>query len=76
MNEKLTERCRADLRNKLDYTYEKDLFEQLATVMRTYYAQPSPVRRFILKWGRVMANGMYEFQQKPQKQKQLHQQSQ
>jgi len=65
MNEKLTERCRADLRNKLDYTYEKDLLEQLATVMRTYYAQPSPVRRFILKWGRVMANGMYEFQQKP-----------
>ena len=59
------EECRAELCTRLNYTYEKDLLKNLGAVMQTYYSQPLLVRRSILKWGRVMAEGMYEFQQKP-----------
>ncbi|MDO8339659.1 MAG: squalene/phytoene synthase family protein [Candidatus Burarchaeum sp.] len=57
--------CKAALCTKLNYTYEKDLLENLGAVMQAYYAQPAPARHSILKWGRIMAEGMYEFQQKP-----------
>jgi farnesyl-diphosphate farnesyltransferase len=57
--------CKAALCIRLNYTYEKDLLENLGAVMQAYYVQPAPARRSILKWGRIMAKGMYEFQQKP-----------
>ncbi|MFA6035874.1 MAG: squalene/phytoene synthase family protein, partial [Candidatus Micrarchaeia archaeon] len=57
--------CREDLLASLDFTYEADLLSNLDAVMRTYYSQPFFARRSILKWGRVMADGMYKFQRKP-----------
>jgi len=57
--------CTASLCAQLDYTYEKDLLENLDAVLGTYYSQPSSARRPILKWGCVMAEGMYKFQRKP-----------
>ena len=60
-----TEVCKADLCAKLNYTYEGDLLHNLDAVLQTYYAQPALVRRSIRKWGRVMADGMHEFQSKP-----------
>ncbi len=57
--------CTASLCTQLDYTYEKDLLENVDAVLGTYYSQPSFARRPILKWGCVMARGMYKFQRKP-----------
>lgn len=56
-------RCRKEL-CKLGCTYEKELLQHVAAVVKTYYAQPADVRGSILRWGRVMARGMYEFQKK------------
>lgn len=56
--------CRIGLLEKLNYTYEKELLENLDCLAGAYYAQPPKVRQSILKWGRVMSEGMYEFQQK------------
>ena len=54
----------ASLCTKLDYTYEKELLENTEAVLATYHSQPKKVRVSICKWGRTMANGMYEFQKK------------
>ncbi len=48
----------------LDYTYEKDLLENLDALTHTYFAEPMKIRSAIRRWGRVMARGMYEFQSK------------
>lgn len=48
----------------LDYTYEKDLLENLDSLARAYFAQPAKIRSAIRRWGRVMARGMGEFQHK------------
>lgn len=56
--------CTAGLCTKLDYTYEKVLLENTGAVLATYYSQPKKVRASIRKWGKTMANGMYEFQKK------------
>jgi len=58
------EKCGKTLLASLDYTYEKELLESTATVVKAYYAQPRAARAPILKWGREMAKGMYEFQKK------------
>ncbi|MCX6772844.1 MAG: squalene/phytoene synthase family protein [Candidatus Micrarchaeota archaeon] len=52
------------LLSELDYTYEKELLENLEEVVKTYYSQPAGVRRAILKRGRTMAHGMLKFQGK------------
>ena len=56
--------CRNHLLKALDYTYEKDLLENLEAVARAYFAQPAAVRKAILLRGRTMADGMYKFQQR------------
>ena len=57
--------CKSALLTTLDHTYEKCLLENLEAVLSAYRAQPASVRRSILKWGRVMADGMCRFQRKP-----------
>jgi len=52
------------LLTSLDYTYEKPLLSNMSALMRRFYAQPLHVQKSITKWGKVMASGMYEFQQK------------
>jgi len=56
--------CKRGLCGKIDYTYEKELMENADAVVRAYYAQPKEVRAYILKRGRTMARGMYDFQKK------------
>ncbi|MFA5105619.1 MAG: squalene/phytoene synthase family protein [Candidatus Micrarchaeia archaeon] len=58
------EKCAAEMLEKLDCTYERELLAETATVARAFFAQPRPARKYILKWGRVMAKGMYEFQKR------------
>jgi len=53
------------LLTKLDYTYEKELLEQLPALNRHLFSQPIAARKAIVHRGRIMANGMYEFQKKP-----------
>lgn len=48
----------------LDYTYEKGLLEELPSLVRAYFSQPTGARKAILKRARVMARGMCEFQKK------------
>lgn len=54
-----------ELLTKLDYTYEKELLEQLPALNRHLFSQPIAARKAIVHRGRIMANGMYEFQKKP-----------
>ncbi|MFH1306581.1 MAG: squalene/phytoene synthase family protein [Candidatus Micrarchaeota archaeon] len=56
--------CKLNLLEKINYTYEKGLLENLDAVAKVYYSMPEEVRGSILKWGKVMAEGMYEFQRK------------
>lgn len=63
-NPQAAKKCSAGLLEKLDYTYERELLEETGTVTKAYFAQPVQARKYILKWGRVMAKGMYEFQKK------------
>ena len=56
--------CSQKLLAGLNYTYEKELLENAASVARAYFAQPAGVRRYILKRGKAMARGMYEFQER------------
>ncbi|MFA5108483.1 MAG: squalene/phytoene synthase family protein [Candidatus Micrarchaeia archaeon] len=56
--------CKTEMLALLDYTYEKELLENLPAVAKVYYGEPKKVRESILRWGRVMASGMYEFQTK------------
>ncbi|MEM4272608.1 MAG: squalene/phytoene synthase family protein [Candidatus Bilamarchaeaceae archaeon] len=60
-NEKLVKECGRELAEKIDATYEKELMENYEKVVRVYYAQPGKIRRSIFRWGKVMADGMYEF---------------
>jgi farnesyl-diphosphate farnesyltransferase len=53
------------LLSKLDYTYEKELLEQLPALNRHLFSQPIAARKAIVHRGRIMAKGMYEFQRKP-----------
>ncbi|MDE1798483.1 MAG: squalene/phytoene synthase family protein [Candidatus Micrarchaeota archaeon] len=55
---------RAALLSELNYTYEKELLENLPAVLAQYHALPLRVRGSIRRWGRVMARGMYDFQDK------------
>ncbi len=55
---------RAALLAELNYTYEQELLEQLPAVLSEYHRLPLRVRGSIRRWGRVMARGMYDFQQK------------
>ncbi len=57
-------KCSAELLSKLDYTYERELLADTAAVVNAYFGQPKEARKYILKWGRVMARGMYEFQKR------------
>ncbi len=57
-------RCKRAVCTKLNYTYEKELLENLDTVIAAYHSQPREVQKAILKRGRAMARGMYEFQKK------------
>ena len=50
---------------KIDYTYEKELLEQLPALNRHFFTQPLAARNAILRRGRIMAKGMCEFQKKP-----------
>lgn len=56
--------CKERLCGKIDCTYEKELMENADAVVRAYYAQPKAVRAYILKRGRTMAKGMYDFQKR------------
>ncbi len=56
--------CASRLLSRLNYTYEKGLLENTGTLLRVYFAQPAGVRHYILRRGRAMATGMYEFQKK------------
>ncbi len=64
IDEDQANKCAVDFIAKLDYTYEKELLQETAIVTRAYFAQGAKARKYILKWGKVMANGMYEFQKK------------
>ncbi|MEM2138467.1 MAG: squalene/phytoene synthase family protein [Candidatus Anstonellaceae archaeon] len=64
VNAEAVEECRAKMLAKLTYTYEKDLLDSLPAVVAAYYSQPKEVRKHILKRGRAMAHGMYEFQKR------------
>ena len=64
MDEEQTDSCKCEMLALLDYTYEKELLENLDSVAKAYYSQPAKVRESILRWGRVMSCGMYEFQTK------------
>lgn len=55
---------RRQLIDCLTYSYESQLLMELERVSQAYYSQPKKVRQSILKWGKVMAQGMCEFQQK------------
>lgn len=57
-------KCSEEMLCSLNYTYEQELLREAPTVLKAYFAQPATARRSILKWGRVMARGMYEFQRK------------
>ncbi len=59
--EGLVKECRDELIEKIDATYEKELLENFDRVVRVYYAQPEKIRKSIFRWGKVMADGMYEF---------------
>ena len=54
-----------ELLAKLNYTYEKELLEQLPALNRHFFTQPLEARNAIVRRGRIMAKGMYEFQKKP-----------
>ncbi|MEM3361730.1 MAG: squalene/phytoene synthase family protein [Candidatus Anstonellaceae archaeon] len=45
-------------------TYEKVLLQNIESVIRVFYNQPSKIRRSILKWGKIMKEGMMKFQTK------------
>jgi farnesyl-diphosphate farnesyltransferase len=57
--------CSRELLSSLNYTYEKELLEALPELVNAYRSLPSGAKSRILKWGHVMARGMYEFQLKP-----------
>ena len=60
-NEGAALECRNRLVEKIDATYEKELLENFDNVVRVYYALPIKIRKSIFRWGKVMANGMYEY---------------
>ena len=51
--------------SSLSYKYERELLESLPQLMLAFRSQTPQARQRILKWGHVMAKGMYEFQEKP-----------
>lgn len=56
------QKCRDDLLIGIKPTpAEAELLLNFDALLRAYYLQPPEVRRAILRWGRVMAKGMYEF---------------
>ena len=57
----LVNECRNELVEEIDATYEEELLENYDRVVRVYYAQPEKIRKAIFRWGKVMADGMYEF---------------
>ena len=59
-----TQEIKKEMISTLTYSYEESLLQKLDSVSIAYYSQPPKVRESILKWGKVMAEGMYEFQQK------------
>ena len=63
-NGQKTDECRGEMLNSLSFTYEEVLLSNLDSLLCAYYSQPPAVRRAIRHWGRVMAGGMYKFQQK------------
>ncbi|MCX8198082.1 MAG: squalene/phytoene synthase family protein [Candidatus Micrarchaeota archaeon] len=63
-DKKSAEKLSKRLLEKLDYTYEKELLENLPSVMAAYFSQEKSVQRRILRWGKVMAKGMYIFQKR------------
>ena len=50
------------LLSKLDYTYEKELLENLGALVSVFHSQPPAARASVRRWGIVMARGMYRFQ--------------
>lgn len=64
MDEASFERLRLRLLTLISFSYEQPLFEHADSVVREYFRLPLPVRRPILRWGRVMADGMFEFQRR------------
>ncbi len=57
----LVKECRDELVEKIDATYERELLENYDRIIRAYYSQPEKIRKSIFRWGKVMADGMYEF---------------
>ena len=64
-DDKFAKEVSSALLSKLDYTYEKELLEQLPALNRHFFSQPIAARRAIVHRGGIMAKGMYEFQKKP-----------
>ncbi len=60
----LTQKCKNTLLSKLTYSYEKELLENLDSVVKIYYSTPINERRAIFRWGKEMSEGMYKFQTK------------
>ncbi len=58
------EEVKAHMLSQIDCSYERELIEKLPSVAALFYAQPAPVRKATLRWGREMASGMYSFQHK------------
>ncbi len=52
------------LLSELDYTYEKELLENLSALTNAFHASQPGAQEVIMKWGAVMARGMYQFQKK------------
>jgi farnesyl-diphosphate farnesyltransferase len=63
-NEMRLAKLKRTLLTCLDFTYEKDLLENLDALAHAYFAEPVKIRSAIRRWGRVMAKGMCEFQSK------------
>jgi len=58
-------RMRNRMLKEIRCTYEKELLQNLPSIARAYYSLPNGARASIIKWGKVMAEGMYEFQNRP-----------
>jgi farnesyl-diphosphate farnesyltransferase len=59
-----TQDCRKFLLSKLNYTYEKELLENMDAVIKIFYSTPIKQRKAILRWGTEMSKGMLSFQTK------------
>lgn len=60
-NEAAAIECRNGLLEKIDATYETELLENFERVVRVYFSLPGKIRKSIFRWGKVMAEGMYEY---------------